>query len=164
MFLHKMKRSFHIRCRQVSFRICRVRFSIHSLMSKCSIPWSLSLSHAVLACKSKIWWLIHHSCLALLLIAFLALWGEAKNTDLPWMGRQHRSDGVCEQPTVGCSWQEQLLTGDNIVEHLSHEEMLREVRGWEIQPGEHLGQPHCSLPVPEGSPQEWWRRTSYNSL
>lgn len=100
---------------------------IHN-MSKCSIPWSLSLSHAVLACKSKIWWLIHHSCLALLLIAFLAVWGEAKNMDLPWLGRQHCSGGVCEQPTVGCSWQHQLLTVDNIVEHLSHEFSLEKRR------------------------------------
>lgn len=59
----------------------RLRFSIYS-QYKCSLVWSLSLSHAVLACKCKIWLLIHHSCLALLLITFLAVWEEAENMTL----------------------------------------------------------------------------------
>lgn len=97
-------------------------------MSKCSLIWSLSLFHAVLSHKSKIWLLIHHSCLTLLLITFLAVWGEHKDHDLPWLGRQHvLVRFVNIQQCTHCSWQ--LQTVDNIVEHLSRVERLREL-GW----------------------------------
>lgn len=80
MFLHKTKRSFPLQVQADLFQhLSGQAFQYIHNMSKCSILRSLSLSHAVLARKTKIWLLIHHSCLALLLITFLAVWGEAKN-------------------------------------------------------------------------------------